>query len=325
MAALTCEICGGKLVGKPGGIFECDSCGVEYSTEWAKAKIQEIKGTVKVEGTVEVTGKVQVDGPVKVEGGVNIESLLKRGWLALEDEKWDDAAKFFDDALNYDAECGEAYLGKLCAELHYHAPEDIDNIARVRKAEASPNYQKALRFGDEALRTRLQKIVGAAANATLERIPLLRQRREQLAKVACGIIIASGHHTVGLKSDGTVVAVGENYRGQCDVSDWTDIVAVSAENWHSVGLKSDGTVMAVGENDKGQCDVSDWTDIVAVSAGAEHTVGLKSDGTVVAAGRNDDGQCNVRDWTDIVAISAGSYHTVGLKSDGTVVAVGSDN
>ena len=51
-AALQCEICGGKLVGKPGGIFECDSCGMEYSTELAKAKIQEIKGTVKVEGTV---------------------------------------------------------------------------------------------------------------------------------------------------------------------------------------------------------------------------------------------------------------------------------
>ena len=55
MAALQCEICGGKLIGKPGGVFECDSCGMEYSTEWAKAKIQEIRGTVQVEGTVEVT------------------------------------------------------------------------------------------------------------------------------------------------------------------------------------------------------------------------------------------------------------------------------
>ena len=78
MAALQCEICGGKLVGKPGGIFECDSCGMEYSTEWAKAKIQEIKGTVKVEGTVEVTGKVQVEGgSVTVEGAATKESLRR--------------------------------------------------------------------------------------------------------------------------------------------------------------------------------------------------------------------------------------------------------
>ena len=69
-AKLQCEICGGKLIGRPGGVFECDSCGMEYDTAWAKAKIQEITGTVKVEGTVEVTGKVQVEGPVKVEGGV---------------------------------------------------------------------------------------------------------------------------------------------------------------------------------------------------------------------------------------------------------------
>jgi hypothetical protein len=90
-AALQCEICGGKLIGKPGGIFECDSCGMEYNTEWAKAKIQEIKGTVQVEGTVEVTGKVQIDGPVKVEGGATTDSLLKRGNMALEDSDWDKA------------------------------------------------------------------------------------------------------------------------------------------------------------------------------------------------------------------------------------------
>ena len=135
-------------------------------------------------------------------------------------------------------------------------------------------------------------------------------------------VSAGTFHTVGLKSDGTVVAVGRNIDGQCDVEDWTDIVAVSAGAWHTVGLKSDGTVVAVGDNDYGQCDVEGWTDIVAVSAGAEHTVGLKSDGTVVAVGYNYDGRCDVDGWTDIVAVSTGDYHTVGLKSDGTVVAVG---
>ena len=137
-------------------------------------------------------------------------------------------------------------------------------------------------------------------------------------------ISAGGYYTVGLKADGTVVAVGDNTDGQCEVSDWRDIVAISAGSRHTVGLKSDGTVVAVGYNDEGACDVTDWRDIVSISAGNGHTVGLKADGTVVAIGYYADGRCGVTDWTDIVAISAGNWHTVGLKSDGTVVAVGSN-
>ena len=135
-------------------------------------------------------------------------------------------------------------------------------------------------------------------------------------------VSAGGAHTVGLKSNGTVLAVGDNDDGACDVSDWTDVVAVSAGSEHTVGLKSDGTVVTGGSNWCDRCEVSDWTDIVAVSAGSWHTAGLKSDGTVVAVGYNKYGQCDVSGWTDIVAISAGDDYTVGVKTDGTVVAVG---
>ena len=138
-------------------------------------------------------------------------------------------------------------------------------------------------------------------------------------------ISAGTGYTVGLKRDGTVVAVGDNRAGECNVSGWTDIVAVSAGDNFTVGLKSDGTVVAVGDNEDGECDVSSWTDIVAVSAGDYHTVGLKVDGTVVSVGRNKYGECNVSSWTDIVAISAGDDCTVGVKTDGTVVAVGAGN
>ena len=62
----------------------------------------------------------------------------------------------------------------------------------------------------------------------------------------------------------------------------TPMVAVG---WgHTVGLKSDGTVVAVGDNRYGQCNIGSWTDITKVAAGSHHTVGLKSDGTVVAVG-----------------------------------------
>ena len=186
----------------------------------------------------------------------------------------------------------------------------------------------------------------------------IKDRNSSISIVA---ISAGDSHTVGLKSDGTVAAVGYNHYGQCDVSGWTDIIAISAGTVHTVGIKSDGTIVATDilekDCDYGQCDMLNWEDIVsvstsvvntvglksdgtvvstldgrydastwinivAISAGNSHTVGLKSDGTVVAVGYNDYGRCDVSGWTDIIAISAGDIHTVGLKSDGTVVAVG---
>jgi len=143
-------------------------------------------------------------------------------------------------------------------------------------------------------------------------------------------------YALGLKLDGTVeytkneaVDYEEGYDYPVDVSNWTDIVSISAGPRHAVGLKADGTVVATGQNDDhylGQCDVSDWKDIVAVSTGGYFTVGLKADGTVVLSG-DTAYQSSLSDacyWTDITAISAGEQYIVGLKSDGTVVSAGRD-
>ena len=134
--------------------------------------------------------------------------------------------------------------------------------------------------------------------------------------------LSANNHTVALKADGTVMATGYNAYGECDVSDWKDVVDVSAGYNYTISLKANGTVVAAGYNEYGQCDVLDWVDIVAVSAGHNHTIGLKADGTVVATGNNASRQCNVSNWKDIVAVSAGHNHTIGLKADGTVVATG---
>lgn len=135
-------------------------------------------------------------------------------------------------------------------------------------------------------------------------------------------ISTSRKHALGLKEDGTVLAAGDNSKKQCNVSEWTDIVAVSACGSHSLGLRADGTVLATGDNTYGQCKVSDWTDVVAICAGVDYSVGLRADGTVLAAGQNSYGQCNVDKWTDIVAVAAGEYHTLGVRADGTVAATG---
>ena len=161
-----------------------------------------------------------------------------------------------------------------------------------------------------------------AVIAIFSKKPIVDTTKEPAYNTLQSTISAGRDHTVGLRTDGTVIAVGSNTFGQCDVSSWRDIVAVSAGGCHTIGLKSDGTVVVVGWNEYDQCEVSEWRDIVAVSAGDFHTVGLKSDGTVVAIGWNEDGQCDVKNWKGIVAIAAGGDHTVGLKADGTVLAVG---
>ena len=74
-------------------------------------------------------------------------------------------------------------------------------------------------------------------------------------------VAVGSYHTIGLKSDGKVVSTkftGSFNYGQCNVSGWRDIVAITAGGETTVGLKADGTVVAAGDNDHGQCNVSEW-------------------------------------------------------------------
>ncbi len=135
-------------------------------------------------------------------------------------------------------------------------------------------------------------------------------------------ISASDYHTVGLKSNGIVVATGDNQYGQCNTQDWRDIINIFAIGSHTVGLKSDGTVVAVGYNsDSGQWNTQNWQDIIDIFVSHNLIVGLKSNGTVVVGG-GYNGEYNTQKWRDIIDISVSSSHIVGLKSDGTVVAIG---
>ena len=53
MNKLCCDICGGALMMQSGGQTAiCDSCGMQYSVERVREKVQEITGTVRVDGAV---------------------------------------------------------------------------------------------------------------------------------------------------------------------------------------------------------------------------------------------------------------------------------
>ncbi len=70
------------------------------------------------------------------------------------------------------------------------------------------------------------------------------------------------------------------------VEQWCGIVKIAVAKETVVGLRSNGTVVAVcpGRSDAGQCDVNDWTDVIAVNTNGKVTIGITKDGKVLMAG-----------------------------------------
>jgi alpha-tubulin suppressor-like RCC1 family protein len=161
-----------------------------------------------------------------------------------------------------------------------------------------------------------------------EGIMPLKKKEIVTALIALMLFSGLANGLFGQAPDGTIWAWGSNNWGHCTVpAPNSEFIAISSGDWHSLGLKSDGSIVAWGHypyGDNGQCNVpAPNSDFVAVSAGGYHSLGLKSDGSVVAWGFNAYGQCNVpTPNSGFIAIAAGGYHSLGLKSDGSVVAWG---
>ena len=80
-------------------------------------------------------------------------------------------------------------------------------------------------------------------------------------------------HTVGLCSNGEVVATGndgkenfDKYKNACAVNDWKHVVAIAAGSGHTIGLLSDNSIESVGyDNDEKRTNMSGWDDIAIYS------------------------------------------------------------
>lgn len=101
---------------------------------------------------------------------------------------------------------------------------------------------------------------------------------------------AATANSAGLKANGTVVTNG------LDSSELSNILAIDCTPNGLYALDESGKVHAIAFSFAHLPDVSDWTDIVAISASATHIVGVGADGRVVSRGMSDKGQCDTQDW-----------------------------
>lgn len=260
-----------------------------------------------------------------------VESLLKRANMFLEDEEFQRADEYAERILDIDPECAQAYLIKLCCDFKVKNSASLGNLKQP--FTENNNYKKIIRFGDSALKKELKGYVTKAEenkkneheNQLAHQKSLEAIRKKYLP--ASRMISIGEKHIVCLKSDGTVVALGNNDYGQCNVSEWRDIVAVAAGRLHTVGLKADGTVVAVGFNELKQCNVSNWTNVHNIAAGYWQTAGIIINGNqvlTVAVGEGGKRQLGVDHWRYRVALALGNEHTVGIDYQGFILATGSN-
>ncbi len=85
----------------------------------------------------------------------DIAPLLERGFLFLEDKKWQKGDDFFEIVLNKDPKNATAYLGKLLVDLEVSKPENLKDFHTP--FDDNDNYEKIMRFADTKLKENIKK------------------------------------------------------------------------------------------------------------------------------------------------------------------------
>lgn len=170
--------------------------------------------------------------------------------------------------------------------------------------------------------------------------------------------IAGGEFfTLAVKSDGTVMAWGDNRNGQLgdgttvkktepvQVHTLTNIVSVAAGTFHSLAVDKDGGLWAWGQNTYGQLGdgtkiaknepVKVMDDVAMATAGYYFTLAVKKDGTLWAWGHNTSGQVGngtvttqlspVKILENVKRAAAGATVSFAIQNDGSLWGWGYNN
>ena len=120
-----------------------------------------IRGIKKVIAKEETEPAEETAAAQPVFGNSSMRALLDRGYMALEDGEWENANEYFDQVLNMDAKCGDAYLGRALAESKV---SNLDSFSKSRLRQ----YETVKKERCEACDRRLEEIKSLISDCVVE-------------------------------------------------------------------------------------------------------------------------------------------------------------
>ena len=127
---------------------------------------------------------------VEVSNNAPYASLLKRAYIMIEDSEWQKADELLERVLDQNPECAEAYLGKLMIDLKVNKRENLATLDKL--FEDNNNYQKIMRYCDDALRDEVNGYINAITETRNNKKYTNALEQMKQAKTSNDFLIAAG-------------------------------------------------------------------------------------------------------------------------------------